>query len=452
MTNQAVWDPTVIYVGTHIFLPKKVGQKWFSIKHSLRFYSGNKSFEAYSDGPTHLAIPREYITPEMWATDFAKFPKMYIGPSQFPQCYMNPIYPLRDYQTPAFNAMMEASGIINLACGRGKTVIAIHAITARKAPAMVVVPTLDLAYQWKERIVEHTDLDAPEVGWAQGHPDTWKKGAITIGILKSIAKAAKQKTFKLEDQAFYGTWVFDECHNLSTTEFQHAAGLGFGMRWGLSATPYRRDGNEGLFYAHLGGLLYSDMNQPNVASVTFIKTPMQLTDKDIKACTVAGELHLSKVCSLVTLDPTRRKIISDFVKQLVAKGRKVLVLLERKRDFEYYENEFLGCGIVHGDISGESRTAEMAKNPVFATRHIAKEGLDKKGLDTVVCTYPFTDKANFVQICGRAQRGNDPKVFFFVDNIPPEIGMMKKLRVLAVEEGMPHQTIALENLDVNGLV
>jgi len=449
--NQAVWDPTVIYVGTHIFLPKKVGQKWFSVKHSLTFYSGDKKFQAYQDGPTHLAIPREYITPEMWATDFAKFPKMYIGPSQFPQCYMNPIYPLRDYQKPAFDAMMKNSGIINLACGRGKTVIAIHAITARKSPAMVIVPTIDLAYQWKERIVEHTDLDAPEVGWAQGHPSTWKKGAITIGILKSVANAAKQKTFTLEDQAFFGTWVFDECHNLSTTEFHHAAGLGFGMRWGLSATPYRKDGNEGLFYSHLGGLLYSDMNQPNVASVTFIQTPMQLTDEDVRNCTVRGELNLPKVCTLVTEDQERLMVITNFVKSLITKGRKVLVLVERTSVLAYFEQHFSGCGIVHGGVKGEDRTGELEKNPVFATRALAKEGLDRNGLNTVVCVYPFTDKANFVQICGRAQRGDDPKVFFFIDDIPPLYGMMKKLRVLAVDEGMPHQTISLENVNVDRL-
>ena len=58
------WDPTVIYVGTHIFLPKKVGKNWWSIKNSLTFMSGNNRFKAYKEGPTHIAIPREYITKE----------------------------------------------------------------------------------------------------------------------------------------------------------------------------------------------------------------------------------------------------------------------------------------------------------------------------------------------------------------------------------------------------
>jgi len=446
------WDPTVLYIGTKIFLPKKVGQRWMSVKASLRFYSGNKRFDAWEDGPTHIAIPREYITLEMWQKDFANIKRMYIGPSQFQQCHMNPIYPLRDYQKPAFEAMMKESGIINLACGRGKTVIALHAITARKAPAMIIVPTIDLAYQWKERIIEHTDIDGPEIGWAQGRPDTWKYGPVTIGILKSVAQAAKNQTFKLEDQAWFGTWVFDECHNLSTTEFHHAASLGFGMRWGLSATPYRKDGNEGLFYAHLGRLLYSDMNQPNVASITFIKTPMRLTEEDERSCTVRGELNLPKVCTLVTEDQERLSRINLFVKSLIDKNRKVLVLVERTSILTQFREVFPSCGIIHGGVKGEDRSKEMMKNPVFATRSLAKEGLDKKGLNTVVCLYPFTDKANFVQIVGRAQRGTDPKVFFFIDDIPPLIGMMKKLKTLAINESMPFQTIPMEELDVNKLV
>ena len=451
-TQEIRWDPTVIYIGTHIFLPKKVGQKWFSVKHSLTFYSGDKRFEAYQDGPTHLAIPREYITPEMWATEFKEYPKMYIGPTQFPQCYMNACYPLRDYQKPALEAMMQESGIINLACGRGKTVIALHAITARKAPAMIIVPTIDLAYQWKERIVEHTDLDAQEIGWCQGPPSTWKYGTITIGILKSVAQAGKDKTFDLKSQAFFGTWVFDECHNLSTTEFHHAAGLGFGMRWGLSATPYRKDGNEGLFYSHIGRLLYSDMNQPNIASLTFIKTPLQINDEGIKKCTVRGELSLPKVCTMITEDENRILAINNFVKELIARGRKVLVLVERTSIFNELKSAFPTCGIVYGSVKGENRSAELDKNPVFATRALAKEGLDKKGLNTVVVTYPFTDKANFIQIVGRAQRGTTPKVFFFIDDVPVLMGMMKKLKNLAIEESMPFQTVNLEDIDVDELV
>lgn len=441
--NEMRWDPTVIYIGTHIFLPKKVGKNWWSVKNSLTFMSGDNRFKAFSEGPTHVAIPREYITKEDWP-DFKQYPKQYIGPSEFPQVYMNSIYPLYDDQKGAFEAMKNESGIINLACGRGKTVIALHAITSRGCPAFIVVPTVALAYQWKQRILEHTDLDEPEIGWVQGDRSKWNLyRPVTIGILKSVAKAAKESTFDMEAQAFFGTWVFDECHNLSTTEFHHAAGLGFGMRWGLSATPYRKDGNEGLFYANLGPLLYSDTNQPNVANITFLDTGISMPPDVVKSCRIRGELSLAKVCTAVTENGHRLDVIKEILKVLIKKGRTVLVLVERTSVMKFFSKHFIDCGVINGSVKGSARMEELQKNPIIATRSLAKEGLDRKDIDTVLVVYPFTDKGNFIQICGRAQRSKDPKVFFITDKIAPVQGMKKVLQRLSINEGYPHRTINL---------
>ncbi|MCW4036086.1 MAG: DEAD/DEAH box helicase family protein, partial [Candidatus Bathyarchaeota archaeon] len=61
---------------------------------------------------------------------------------------------LRDYQEEALEAWRKAglSGLIVLPTGAGKTVIAIKAIEELCEAALVVVPTLVLADQWRQRL------------------------------------------------------------------------------------------------------------------------------------------------------------------------------------------------------------------------------------------------------------------------------------------------------------
>ena len=434
-----IFDPRVAYVGTHLFLPKKVGTRWTQVKTSLTYYNGNKSFNAWEEGDTHLKVPKFYFDLDGWNQ---KFKKESIGPSGFVDIICNPTFNLWEDQIPAYNSMVDKSGIISLACGRGKTVIAIHAICDRGHPTFVIAPTIALAHQWKTRILEHTDLNENEIGWAQGSFEkwTWRK-PIVIGVLKSVAREAKLERVSMEAQAYFGTWVFDECHNLSTTEFHHAAGLGFGTRWGLSATPYRSDGNESLLFRHLGPLLFSDTEQPNVANVTFLGTGMRLSQTDIRSITRRGEVSLAKLCTLVLEDERRTDLAENLISALLKRGRNVLVLSERVFAVAELTKRFKGSGWITGKTKGSERMKELQKNPVFATRSLAKEGLDKKSIDTVVILFPFTSESNYVQILGRAQRSKDPKIYFLIDNIPIEHYMKKTLKKLTIINGYPYKEV-----------
>lgn len=434
------WDPTSCYIGTHCFLPKKVGTRWFTVKNALTLSMGTKIFQAYDEGPSHLRVPRHFLSPE--ELEQCSFPIKYIGPTQFSAVHMNPLFDLFDDQRPAFEAIKDSSGILCLACGKGKTVISIHAMCYRKVPAFIVVPTIDLAYQWRERLLEHTDLNPEEIGWAQGKVETWNwRKPVVIGVLKSVAKAGKEQDtgggFTTDMQAWFGTWIYDECHNLATKEFHYASSLGFGVRWGLSATPYRKDGNEKLFEAHLGKILYTDLNQPNTPVIKFIRTGMSLTREDIDSVTVKNELSLAKLCTLVMEDPGRFKATVALIKAIRESGKVLLVLVERVNSLFQFKEAFPDAGIIHGGVKGSERIKELKKKLVFASRSLAKEGLDKKDINAVLVLYPFTDKGNFIQICGRAQRSTSPRVYFLIDNIGPCIAMQKRLQKLSVEASYP---------------
>ncbi len=73
---------------------------------------------------------------------------------------------LRYYQKEAINAWVGAGlrGTIVLPTGAGKTFLGIFAMCAVNASAIVVVPTIDLLYQWKREIEKNIGMEVGIVG------------------------------------------------------------------------------------------------------------------------------------------------------------------------------------------------------------------------------------------------------------------------------------------------
>ncbi len=449
-----MYDEDRGYYSSHLWIPKRAGMNLSPLKNSLTYSvaSGIRTFEAWEDCGTHIKVPRETIPFGDYPT--LPFEVVDCSPHSFHSPKIFLLNRLRDYQIPAFEAMMSVgNGIISLACGRGKTVIAIHAIAAQAVPAFVVVPSVDLAYQWKTRIIEHTDLDESEIGWAQGAVDkwVWSGKPITIGIINSVATAVKENAMPPEMRMFWGCWVYDECHRLGAELFNYAAAAGFGRRWGLSATPYRGDGNESLFKSHIGDVIFTDLTQPNIPDIRFLRTDISLTQAEEGALSVRGELNLSKSITYLSEMPRRRKMVVDILTSLKKVRKNILVLTERTAEAFYFNQLFKGSGLIVGSVKGADREKELQKDLVFATSKIAREGLDKSGLNTILILHPFTDKGRFVQIVGRAQRGKDPVVYILQDSVGPMIGMCKKLRRLSNIVGYPHRTYSAEDNYLEGI-
>jgi SNF2 family DNA or RNA helicase len=73
---------------------------------------------------------------------------------------------LRDYQEEAFTAWLEAErrGVIVLPTGAGKTVVAMAAIAHVNAPALVIVPTIDLMEQWRRNLEREFNVEVGAYG------------------------------------------------------------------------------------------------------------------------------------------------------------------------------------------------------------------------------------------------------------------------------------------------
>ena len=70
-------------------------------------------------------------------------------------------------------------------------------------------------------------------------------------------------------------------------------------------------------------------------------------------------------------------------------------------------------------MDAEARKEALTKRVVFATQHLAKEGLDRPEFDTLVIPIPFGGSGRLQQSVGRILRTSPdkrtPKVYIFTD-------------------------------------
>ena len=155
---------------------------------------------------------------------------------------------LRYYQKEAINAWVSAGlrGTIALPTGAGKTILGIFAMCAVNASALVVVPTIDLLYQWKREIEKNIQTEVGIVGGGEK-----KIKPITVITYDSCYLMASEigNKFKLV--------IFDEVHHLGGEGYATMAEmLACPHRLGLTATYERHDGRHTVVDRLVGGKVY----------------------------------------------------------------------------------------------------------------------------------------------------------------------------------------------------
>lgn len=412
------------------------------LQNSLTYYTegGGPPLKAWSIVGDHLVVPREYIPFERWKD--MPFEIVDNTQTNFPvlEGVQTKSYLQGPVQHTSLSSMLEkGSGLLSLACGKGKTVIALHAWAKTKVPGLVVVHTIDLEEQWRERITEHTNITDAEIGRIRGDKMDWEK-PIVVGSIQTLAARVENDQLPEEMRNHFGVVLYDEVHHLGAPYFNETAAIGKGIRWGLSATPSRRDGLDMLYQYHLGPILYQNHEQDIIPDTWFVRTSSAFAAEDYpKVRDRSGELHIPKIITWLSENERRNDLICSWLNDLLNDGRKPLVLSPRVEHLQALYERYRGAegikvGLIHGEVKGEVRREVLNTcDLIFATQQLAKEGLDRKDLDSIILTMPFTDESMLRQVLGRIQRPavnkNTPVVLVFEDEfIKPMHEMCKKMR------------------------
>ena len=169
-------------------------------------------------------------------------------------------FTVRDYQMSAVNAFYRGggpeggSGIIVLPCGSGKTIVGIALMELLQTQTLILVTNTIAIRQWKDELLDKTDLTSDMIGEFSGEKKEIKP--VTIATY-NILTYRKRKTdnfihFNLFSSRNWGLIIYDEVHLLPAPVFRITSEIQSRRRLGLTATLIREDGLETDVFSLIG--------------------------------------------------------------------------------------------------------------------------------------------------------------------------------------------------------
>jgi len=333
---------------------------------------------------------------------------------------------LKRFQAAAVKKMLTKEfGTLSAPTGSGKTVMALCMIAARRQPALIIVHTKELAFQWIAAIAQFLGIGESEVGLiGSGRHTVGEK--ITVALVQSLYRCADTVSQGV------GHLVVDECHRAPSRTFTEAV-TEFDSKYmlGLSATPWRRDNLSKLIFWHLGDVHWEIEKSQLVEEGHILRVEVVFRETSFDPYHDPVQ-HYSKMLLELTTDDDRNRLIASDVAKESAAGRGVcLVLSDRKKHCEtlqamlkYKHN--VQADLLTGDLNNEERRHVLQRlnkgevNVLIATGQLVGEGFDCKALSTLFLATPIRFSGRLIQYLGRVLRPDQGKkqarVFDYVDS------------------------------------
>ena len=279
---------------------------------------------------------------------------------------------LRDYQESWVDEFLDRrSGVYVGPPGSGKTVAAIATIAAVGGETLILVPSRELADQWREELAEHSTVDPADVGVYHG--GTKEIRPITVATYQIAGMDRHRSLF---DSRRWGLICFDEVHHVTAPVYSRTAEFQSRHRLGLSATPVSETGSEEEIYTLIGGPIGADWDA--LFEAGFVQEP----EVEIRYVPWRDEVAQSEYAAA---DGRERRRVAAENPAKVAEVRYLLAAHRGKKALVFVE--YLDHGAAIADaldapfISGETPHHERAE---LFRRFRAEDGSETDGRDVLV--------------------------------------------------------------------
>ncbi len=345
-------------------------------------------------------------------------------------------------QTAAYDALARHDlGVIVAPPGSGKTVIACAVIAHHRVPTLVIVDRQPLVEQWRDRLTQHLELDTKQIGQIGGGRRK-AKGLVDIATAQSLAR--REDLSELGSR--YGLVVVDECHHVPAVTFERCVRQLPVRRWlGLTATPYRRDGLQGLITMYCGPIRHRFGARADATSAARLELVVHGTGHSIPEPDGVG---IQEVFRGIVEDGERTRQICGDILMAVDEGRNCLVLTQWTEHVESIAKALRDVGleplVLYGGMPKKQRAAVVEQLNsgsadrgllLVATGSLVGEGFDCPPLDTLFLAFPLAFKGRLVQYVGRVLRPLVEKtsieVHDYVDFDVPVLARMHGKRLAA---------------------
>lgn len=339
---------------------------------------------------------------------------------------------LRDYQRDCVIAsLVNGNGILKVATGGGKTIIAGCTIGALKKKTIFIVHTKDLLYQAKDSFDRlFPDEEIGQIG--DGVIDYQNITVATMQTLAILGDVDIEKSFdedagseekmqadiqKKQKFAEYAKTVqcvmMDEVQIVSS---KTATGVRFlfpsaDYAFGYSASPWRDDGSDLAIEAAFGSRII-DINASYLIQKGYLVRPTILIKKTHYPVYNSGT-YAEIYKKFIVENGERNAQVADDAMQAFSKGMNTLILVTQIKHGEYLEN-IINLSGVHCDfISGKSGMKKRkqaiqdmrdGKISLLIASTIADVGLDIPRLQCIVEAGAGKSSVTALQRLGRIMR------------------------------------------------
>ena len=350
-------------------------------------------FPVYRESKTKLYIPRYFGVDHFGEPDEIRLPT----PKPIDIVFSSE---LRDYQKEIVNKFLsfkeQGGGLLDIPCGRGKTVMALNILAQIGVKTLVIVHKEFLLNQWVERIEQF--LPGAKIGRIQGQIVDVEGKDIVLGMLQSLS----MKDYPAELFAEFGLTIVDEVHHIAAEVFVRSLfKIITPYMLGLSATMQRKDGLTKVFKMFLGPIRYKE--KPNLEHNVLVKAVEFIsTDEDFNETAYdyrgnpAYSTMISKLCGFdertrFMLKVLKREFQSKAGQQIIVLGHNKNLLTALYKGIDDDPDSYATVGYYVGGMKEAALKESEGKNIIIATYSMAAEALDIKTLTTLLMATPKTD-------------------------------------------------------------
>jgi DNA excision repair protein ERCC-3 len=212
-------------------------------------------------------------------------------------------------------------GVVVLACGAGKTIVAMTAMSMVKKKTLILATNQAAVAQWRRELIDKTSLGPDDVGMYMG--ETKVIAPVTVATYQILtwrrSKKAEFEHLHLFDDEDWGLIIYDEVHLLPAPVFGATATLQGRRRLGLTATLVREDGREGDVFSLVGPKRY-DLPWQMLADKGFIantschEVRVPFSNRHAQRYEQAREVDKFRIASA---NPAKLDVLTELVKKHV---------------------------------------------------------------------------------------------------------------------------------------
>ncbi len=386
---------------------------------------------------------------------------------------MSKEFEFRDYQQDIINKVIGTKqtpgidrGILKLATGSGKTALA-AGIVARMgvSPTVMYVPSIDLLRQAKdelERFIKQNNLGVKVGMIGGGYKDIQDINVMTIqtavrslggvwvkfddedifkdntnidDIKESVRDLIKSSKLMICDEVQH--WAAETCQIISD------ASESCQYKYGMSATPYRDQGDDILIQGCFGKTI-ADISASFLIKRGYLIKPTIYFFKVNNMRGLRKSSYANIYKQTILENSYRNNKIVEFADRFINKGRKILILVKQIKHGKMLEELIPESIFMHGGTGKKKRKEHLDKMrkgepQITIASVIFDEGIDVRPLDTLILAGGGKSPTRALQRIGRILRPykgkKDAIAVDFMDNCKyMQSHSKKRLKIYKTEE------------------